>query len=71
MLGHEITFQYCRSTTGNEPCKRIRDCWFDLIPIDGYIHQFFSDEQIQQMDTVRPPKTIQLFDLIKQAQNKK
>lgn len=71
MLGHEIHFRYCRSTSGELPCRRIRDCWFETIAIDDYIQEFFSEEQIQHLQLTLPPKTIQLVHLIRQAQKMK
>ena len=54
MLGHELTFKYCRSTADGRFCPRIFDCWHDKIEVGRYIKSFFSDDEISAI--IRPPK---------------
>ena len=68
MLGHQITFGYCRKPGRELFCSRIRDCWTGKIEIDEYIQKFFSPEEIAQALKPAVPKVASLLELIKKAQ---
>lgn len=53
MLGHELSFKYCRSTADGNFCRRIFDCWHDKIDVGAYISTFFTKEEIQGI--LNPP----------------
>ncbi|MDZ7315124.1 MAG: hypothetical protein ONA69_05285 [candidate division KSB1 bacterium] len=67
MLGHSVTFYYCRTTSGDEPCRRLPDCWFERIPVHDFIRSFFSAEQQQRFFQPPPPKLVTLVELIERA----
>lgn len=54
--------------TNDLPCRKIRDCWFELIPIQQLIDRWFSEDQKKQLEICSPPKTVQLYELIQKAQ---
>lgn len=68
MLGHPLTFSYCRSTEGNTPCRRIIDCWFQRIPVQKYLEENFSDEALQQISSPPRDKVLTILELIEQAE---
>jgi len=68
MLGHDITFKYCRGDNLPSVCRKIRDCWFETIPVDDYLQEHFSPEDIANITTPPRPKMMTLVELIRQAQ---
>jgi len=67
MLGHAITFKYCRSVNANVPCRKIMDCWFEQIPIHQYLEENFSAETVQNLLQPPKPKIVSLLEMIDQA----
>lgn len=70
MLGHAVTFEYCRKTAQNTPCRKIRDCWFETLAIDEYMNAHFSSEEQQRIFKDPEPKIASLLDLIEQARKR-
>jgi hypothetical protein len=70
MLGHLITFDYCRSANEGLPCNKVRDCWFQHLPIQEFIATNYSLEE--QKKFLAPPKAkIQsLSEILEQAQKR-
>ena len=71
MLGHEVPFEYCRQGSGELPCRNIFNCWFELFPVEEFLRQHYSDEQIEEMLRPGQPKMASLIELIQQAQKNK
>ncbi len=70
MLGHAVTFNYCRTTSQNTPCRKIRDCWFETLPIEDYMNTHFNTEEQQLIFKEPAPKITSLLDLIEQARKR-
>jgi len=68
MLGHHLTFAYCRQTASAQPCRKIFDCWSEKLDIEQFTKEHFTKEQIKTL--LAPPKTkmVSLVELIRQAQ---
>jgi len=68
MLGHHLTFAYCRQTASEQPCRKMFDCWFEKLDIEQFIKENFTKKQIKAL--LAPPKTkmVSLVELIQQAQ---
>lgn len=67
MLGHPLTFRYCRTTSGDTPCRRLLDCWFERIPVREYADEYFSAETLAKLTAPPKPKMLTLLELIEQA----
>lgn len=67
-LGHHLKFEYCRTEHDGLPCSKIRDCWFEKIPIDEYLMQNFSPEEIAHVFQPPKPKITSIFEIIQKAQ---
>ncbi|HET6428117.1 MAG TPA: hypothetical protein VFJ30_06900 [Phycisphaerae bacterium] len=67
MLGHDLTFAYCRAPAKQLPCRKILDCWFETFDVRAFLGEHFTDEQIRQ--ALAPPvdKMTTLIDLIQRA----
>ncbi len=70
-LGHHLKFAYCRKELNGLPCVKIRDCWFEKIPIDDYLEQNFKVEQISYLFEPPKSKITSLFEIIQKAQQAK
>ncbi len=67
-LGHHLKFEYCRTEHNGTPCPKIRDCWFEKIPIDEYLTQNYSSEEIAYLFQPPKPKITSIFEIIQKAQ---
>jgi len=70
-LGHHLNFSYCRSERRGKPCRKIIDCWFEKIPIQDFLADFYSPEEIQEILKPPAPKLNYILELIKQSSAKK
>lgn len=70
MLGHEVSFSYCRIAKNGTPCFKIMDCWFQRIPIAVYMEESYSKEEIEQILAKPADKITTLYDLIEKAKNR-
>ena len=70
MLGHHVTFRYCRTTAGDSPCRKIKDCWFESLPIEDFMNEHFSSEEQQRIFKVPENKVTSLLDLIEKARQR-
>ncbi len=70
MLGHYIPFKYCRTQQNGIPCSKIRDCFFERIPIQEYIENNFTGEEKQAMFSAPPAKMHSILELIEKAKQK-
>ncbi|MBC8318855.1 MAG: hypothetical protein H8E41_13200 [Desulfobulbaceae bacterium] len=70
MLGHVLSFQYCRTMKEGLPCGRILDCWFEVMPIQEFIEENYSTEE--KIKIFEPPKQrmLSLLELIEKAKKK-
>ncbi len=67
MLGHEVSFAYCRAPGTNLPCRRIFDCWRQVVDIEGFIREHFNDDEIDSILAPRKDKMTSLVELIEKA----
>ncbi|MBN1465596.1 hypothetical protein JXA02_07550 [candidate division KSB1 bacterium] len=67
MLGHPLTFSYCRSTDGNTPCRNIMNCWFQRLPVEQFIQDHFPFGTLEKLTTPPKPKMQSLLELIEKA----
>jgi hypothetical protein len=69
MLGHEVSFAYCRTQEGDRLCGRILDCWWETFDVCGFLRDNLPAEQFGKLadPAPRPPKVASLAELIAQA----
>jgi len=70
MLGHDLTFNYCRRTGDGSFCRRIIDCWHDKIEIGRYLKTFFTADEIAAVLHPSEPKLQTLLNLIDKTENR-
>ncbi len=70
MLGHHLSFSYCRRPGNRLFCSRIVACWGEQLDITAYLEEHFSREEIQEAMSLPKPKMASLVDLIQQAQKR-
>lgn len=71
MLGHVLSFQYCRTMQEGVPCGRILDCWFKVLPIQKFIQENYSEEKQKLIFEPPKPKMISLVDILEKARKVK
>jgi len=54
MLGHTLSFRYCRAMNSGLPCHNILNCWFERFDIETFVAENYSKEELQ--DIFKPPK---------------
>jgi hypothetical protein len=68
LLGHQVLFQYCRSSSRNLPCRKIVDCWWERVKIEAYLREHFTLEELNRSVFAKPKsKIVSLVELIEQA----
>ena len=66
-LGHHLRFKYCRTENGENPCRKIADCWFDKIPIGEFLRKNYSEEELGSILAPSRDKAATLVELIERA----
>ena len=46
-LGMMLTFNYCRRAQSSLPCRNVIGCWEGRIPVDVFLKDHFSLEELQ------------------------
>jgi hypothetical protein len=67
MLGHPLTFRYCRTTINAVPCRKLFDCWFERLPVQEYAEEFLDQQAIDVFTQPPKAKMASLLELIKRA----
>lgn len=63
-LGCEVTFGYCRIEQGVLPCSRIVACWRPSLPVELWLKQALSPEQVEQfLQTTGKDRFTTLFEI--------
>ncbi|MEN8200942.1 MAG: hypothetical protein ABFR63_12810 [Thermodesulfobacteriota bacterium] len=70
MLGHFLTFDYCRSTNKGLPCSKVLDCWFQRFPVQDFIKDHYSAEEQKKIFTAPKTKVASLSEILEQAQQR-
>ncbi len=70
ILGHFLTFDYCRTANKGIPCSKVLDCWFQQFPVQEFISENYSEEE--QKKIFEPPKAkiLSLTEILQQAQER-
>ena len=67
MLGHEVPFAYCRAAGTDLPCRRIFDCWWQVVDVEGFVREHFDEGEIDGILAPRKDKMATLVELIEKA----
>lgn len=70
MLGHEITFAYCRRPGSEVPCRKIFDCWWETFPVSDVMTSHYDKATLENIAAPPQSKTVSLLDLISQARQR-
>lgn len=70
MLGHEVSFAYCRQGGSGQPCRRVFDCWWETFDVEAFMRAQFGEETLQRMRAPRQDKMVSLVELIQRAQQR-
>jgi hypothetical protein len=67
MLGHEVTFSYCRQPGQEVPCRKILDCWWEAIDIRAFVADNYSEEIQNAIVQPPKPKMLSLLEIIERT----
>ena len=70
ILGHHLSFEYCRLQHNGLPCQRVLDCWFEHFPIQDFISAHYTEEQFDIFMTPPKDKMTSLYELIEKAKKR-
>jgi hypothetical protein len=70
MLGHFLTFDYCRSVNKGLPCSKVLDCWFQIFPVQEFIDKHYSAEEQKKIFESPKSKILTLTEILEQAQQR-
>ena len=70
MLGHFLTFEYCRTSNKGLPCGKVLDCWFESFAVQDWISKNFSPAEQKTIFKAPKPKIISLTKILEQAQQR-
>ncbi|MCF7853455.1 MAG: hypothetical protein K9N51_01560 [Candidatus Pacebacteria bacterium] len=71
-LGHEVTFQYCRTQEGETICPNIFNCWWEHFDVVGFLQKNLPPEEFEALTQHRPkkPKLSSVLELVEQARKR-
>ena len=64
-----MPFQYCRTAAEALPCRKIKDCWFEKLPVEKFVEEHYSPEEQERIFAPPAPKMASLLSLIEKAKN--
>jgi hypothetical protein len=67
MLGHHLSFRYCRTMAEGLPCGKIVDCWFEKIEIEAFVREHYSEAERERIFAPPKPKVTSLLEIIENA----
>jgi len=66
-LGHYVPFKYCRSLNNGLPCQRIKDCTYEILPIEEFLMHNYSPEQLQILSKSPQSKIGSILEIIEKV----
>jgi len=70
ILGHFLTFGYCRTTNKGLPCSKVLDCWFQHFPVEKFITENYSTEEHKKIFEPPKSKVLSLTEILERAQQR-
>lgn len=70
ILGHFLTFKYCRSVNIGLPCSKALDCWFQNFPVQEFINTNYTVDEQKKIVEIPKPKIQSLSEILEQAQKR-
>lgn len=67
MLGHSLSFSYCRTQDSEQPCRKIFDCWWEEFDIVAFVETNFGKDAISRITAPPRGKVLSLLELIERA----
>lgn len=67
VLGHPVSFHYCRTQTEGQACRHLLNCWFERFPIQEFAQAHLREEEIAALLSPPPSKLNTIIQLIEKA----
>jgi hypothetical protein len=65
-LGHYVRFAYCRAAGRGLPCARVAECWSARVPVDAYLRENFTPQELEGAFAPRPGKLETILEIVQQ-----
>ncbi|MCK5069770.1 MAG: hypothetical protein KAR01_04490 [Desulfocapsa sp.] len=70
MLGHFLTFDYCKTANKGLPCSKVLDCWFQQFNVQEFLKNNYSEDEQKMIFEPPKPKILSLSEILEQAQQR-
>lgn len=70
-LGHYVQLKYCRTVSDGLPCRKILDCWFEILDIGQFIKDNYTEEEQKRIFSPPTEKITTIIDLIQKIKDNK
>ena len=67
-LGHHVQFKYCRQEQQQLSCVALKRCWQTRIPVEEFVANSFSPDEIAYLDEPQVSKISTILDIIQRIQ---
>lgn len=71
MLGHSVSFSYCRAPARERPCRKVLDCWWETFDVREFIRSSHGEEGLAEITAPPKERILSLVELIEQARKGK
>ncbi len=69
-LGHHLQFRYCRQEQQQFPCASLKRCWQSRIPVDEFLVNSFSKDDISFINVPPVSKMNTILEIVLKNQKK-
>jgi hypothetical protein len=63
-LGHYVRFGYCRTAGGELPCPRVAECWTGRFPVEEFLREHFTPQELDRAFAPRPGKLETILGIV-------
>jgi len=70
MLGHDVTFRYCRSPGADVPCRRIFDCWWETFDVRGFVRSVYGEAMVDRILSAPQDRAATIVAMIEEARRR-
>jgi len=63
-LGHYLQFRYCRQEEQSRPCRKLKQCWSERLPVSPFLEDFYPTLNSRYFEAIPGLKLTSLIELI-------
>ena len=66
-LGHYLKFGYCRQEENSRPCRKLKQCWAERLPVSLFLEDFYPDLNSRYFEAIPGLKLSSIIELIEKV----